>query len=516
MDGKLKIMLVDDDQGCLEALTDALNISGFVVEPFSDPAGAVTAYAPDRYDLVITDINMPGVSGLELLAAVREINPSAYVIILTGFADIENAILATNQGAYSYFRKPLDIMQLLETLEKIQHEQNRSKETSEKVNRYDELETDLSFTYQELQHYVVLLDQLQWIGRKIHGAGSLHGILKELIGSAAHLIGADLSLIAFQDGRDGLCSVYSREEYRTVDLFEGELPDSEPFHGWLRDKRGNLDNSPGDDLKKEFQGIGIELKNLLRAPLASGEKTMGALVVINKNGGFSATDKFLVDSLAHSAVTAITNSKQIADLKDLFGKTVALLSNAIETRDVYTGGHTNRVTAYSMALGNHLGLDETALQNLYIGTLLHDIGKIGIPDAVLNKPGRLTAEEYSLMKNHVMIGVSLLKDVPQLSGALPALRSHHERFDGGGYPDRLAGPDIPLEGRIVAVADSFDAMTSTRAYRQALSPEVAITELKKCSGAQFDPVVVESFVRLNEGGAFKDLIPQMLQDCGSC
>jgi len=507
MNKSLNIMLVDDDKGSLDALADALTISGFDVEPFMDPVKAIESYSAERYDVVVTDINMPEVSGIDLLDRVRRINPAACVIILTGFADIENAIAANNQGAYGFFRKPLDILRFLETLEKIEREQRQRKDANEEVSRFHELETDLDMTYQELQHYVVLLDQLQWVSRKIQGAESLKGILGELAGSAAHIINADFSFIAFKDNNESFCFGYSRSECRTTDYFQGGLPEREPFITWLSEKSNCLDNDPDTFLQGALKELDIEISNYLRLPLISHDRVIGALVVINRPGGFTSTDKFLVESLGHSAVSAITNSRLIADLEMLFEKILVVLSNAIEARDRYTGGHTNRVNAYSMKLGRRLGLSESQLKDLHIGTLLHDIGKIGIPDSVLNKPGGLTAEEYDLMKSHALIGEQMVKDIRQLAGVLPAIRNHHERYDGRGYPDGLRGEDIPVAGRIIAVADSFDAMTSTRSYRKALSAEIALTELQHCSGSQFDPVIVKAFIELYDQGDFRQVNP---------
>src|SRR5262249_27613808 len=172
---------------------------------------------------------------------------------------------------------------------------------------------------------------------------------------------------------------------------------------------------------------------------------------------------------------------------------IQILAQAVEMRDPYTGGHTNRVTCYSQLLAQQLALSPEEQKLIRIGTPLHDIGKIGIDDAILRKPDRLTPEEIEVMKTHTTLGPDILATVPDLLPSIPIVRSHHERWDGTGYPDRLAGEKIPRLARLVAVADSYDAMTSDRPYRKGMSPEAAFAEVRQQSGQQFDPGCVKGF-----------------------
>jgi putative nucleotidyltransferase with HDIG domain len=168
----------------------------------------------------------------------------------------------------------------------------------------------------------------------------------------------------------------------------------------------------------------------------------------------------------------------------------------VELRDRYTAGHTQRVTAYAMMLAEELKLSPEEQRLLQIGTPLHDIGKIGISDAILGKPGKLTASEFEQMKLHTLKGAKILEAIPDLANLIPIVRSHHERWDGAGYPDGLAKEQIPLLARIVAVVDAFDAMTSRRPYRSALGVDQAFTELAAHAGSHFDPACVDAFIRL--------------------
>ena len=195
---------------------------------------------------------------------------------------------------------------------------------------------------------------------------------------------------------------------------------------------------------------------------------------------------------------------------------VKALANAIEARDYYTRGHTDRVTSYTVKMARNLGWIDNDISHAQIGMLLHDIGKIGIPDAILNKPSKLTFEEYGMMKKHVDIGAMIIRDIPKLQGVQDYILCHHERFDGKGYPRGLVGTEIPLGGRIGAVADSFDAMTSKRVYKESRSVEESILELRKCSGSQFDPDIVDLFVEMLLSGDLNEEIDQLTLLQSSC
>lgn len=184
----------------------------------------------------------------------------------------------------------------------------------------------------------------------------------------------------------------------------------------------------------------------------------------------------------------------LVQLQEACDATLIMLANAIEQRDAYTSRHVERVQEYAKILARRIACTPTDLLQIHYGSILHDIGKIQISKEVLNKPGMLTPEEWEIMKKHPTIGAEMIRGVDYLSPALPVIRSHHERWDGGGYPEGLAGEAIPLSARIVAVADSLDAITSSRAYRRCLSPDNAREEILAGEGTQYDPQVVAAFV----------------------
>ena len=193
---------------------------------------------------------------------------------------------------------------------------------------------------------------------------------------------------------------------------------------------------------------------------------------------------------------ATNNKEYYNDLRELFYQTIRAISNALDTKDAYTNGHSLRVTLYSMILARELNLDEGLIEEIEIAGLLHDIGKIVMPKRILCKNGRLDDDEFLIMKSHPTKGEKIVFNIKKLQKISEWVKAHHEKWDGTGYPDALKGEEIPFVGRLIAVADTYDAMTSTRPYRKALEHEFAISEVKRCAGTQFDPKMAEAFVRV--------------------
>ena len=218
-------------------------------------------------------------------------------------------------------------------------------------------------------------------------------------------------------------------------------------------------------------------------------------------------------ALASDTAMAIRNAQLFMDLskeakrnRELFIQTIMVLGSTIEAKDSYTHGHTERVTNYAMEIARQMVVngstkfDKEFYENLYISGLLHDIGKIAIPENILNKKGKLTKEEYEIMKTHAARGADMVKPLNLPQECIDGIRHHHERHDGFGYPDGLAGGDLPITAAILAVADAFDAMTSSRSYRKAMSKEVGIEEIKKNSGSQFNPIPAKAMLELFKQG----------------
>ncbi len=192
--------------------------------------------------------------------------------------------------------------------------------------------------------------------------------------------------------------------------------------------------------------------------------------------------------------------EQARQIERLFLEGLSVLAAAIEARDQCTGDHLDRVTTYSLSTGGQMGLDDERMWSLWLGSLFHDVGKLAVPDSILNKPGPLTDEEYEIMKQHPELGAKIIDKVSFLQPAATGILHHQERWDGSGYPGHLAGEEISIEGRILGVCDAFDAMQSDRPYRKALPLQYALDEIERCAGTQFDPNVVEAFFAARKNG----------------
>jgi HD-GYP domain-containing protein (c-di-GMP phosphodiesterase class II) len=246
-------------------------------------------------------------------------------------------------------------------------------------------------------------------------------------------------------------------------------------------------------------GRAEDYKSFLGVPLMVGDRTIGVFEFASDvTDAYSEEERRMLRTLASQAAIAIENARLFERTQRTYYETISGLAQALEARDAYTRGHSERVTSYAMAIGREMGLNEDDMQVISCAGMLHDIGKIGIADAILRKPTLLTQEDRKVIETHPAFGDNILGPIKFLERAQIIVLHHHERYDGTGYPDKLAGETIPLMARIIAVADSFDAMTSDRPYRKAYMREAAIGEIKAKSGTQFDPKVVEAFLRVIE------------------
>jgi putative two-component system response regulator len=218
--------------------------------------------------------------------------------------------------------------------------------------------------------------------------------------------------------------------------------------------------------------------------------------------------KLLIRRGLEAAVLTEENARLAWQSQHMYKGSLRAISAALDAKDAYTHGHSFRVTQYSLAIACQMGLPASSINDLEIGGMLHDIGKIGIPESILLKPGKLTQEEFAIIKSHPMRGYRMLMTLPGMESVLRIVRHHHERTDGGGYPDNLSGEAIPLLARVLSVADAYDAMTSTRPYRPAMSHADAVVEVQRCAGTQFDPQVVKAFIGLREMAEVRQVLEQ--------
>jgi putative nucleotidyltransferase with HDIG domain len=236
-------------------------------------------------------------------------------------------------------------------------------------------------------------------------------------------------------------------------------------------------------------------------PLWNQDQWVGALYVgSTRRNAFEEAMQNQMSSIAHQTCVSLLNARLYEEIKENHLRTIKALAIAVDAKDKYTRGHSENVTKYAVAITEEMGiLDPKISSDIQNAALLHDIGKIGIPGHILNKPGKLTAEEFNtVMKNHVQVGANIIQEIPFLHDLVPLILHHHERYDGNGYPRQLHADEIPVGARILAVADSFEAMTSNRPYRKALSQKEAVGQLVANKGTQFDPYIVDTFLSVLE------------------
>lgn len=269
---------------------------------------------------------------------------------------------------------------------------------------------------------------------------------------------------------------------------------SEMLQNWSNDSWTRL-LVPGKDELADLVG-----SEVVAEPITHDGEVVGVILAGNKRGSdpdVSSVETQFLDAAADFMGVFHENVARFAEQQAMFMGTLRGLTAAIDAKDRYTRGHSERVALLATQLGAAMNLDEKQIEIIHVAGLVHDVGKIGVPEAVLCKPGKLTDEEFGLIKQHPVTGYEILKDIPPLEPMLPGVRNHHERWDGRGYPDGLADEQIPLLGRVLACADAFDAMSSTRAYRPAITRDKVLAEFQRCAGAQFDPKLAALFVKLD-------------------
>ncbi len=237
------------------------------------------------------------------------------------------------------------------------------------------------------------------------------------------------------------------------------------------------------------------LSDMVFAPLEIKGEAVGLLGVSDHKHGFSKIGLEIFCSLGSQAAVAMENANLYRKLKEAFLQTAEALAEAVNSRDPYTGGHVKRVVGYSLKLAESLDLSDKETEDVRLAAILHDIGKIGIDDAILRKGGALDTNEKAAMKEHPAIGARILEHIEEMEGVIRGVRHHHEQFDGSGYPDKLKGEEIPFQARIIAITDAFDAITTDRPYSKAIAKSDALRKLRENGGSHFDPSLVENFCR---------------------
>ncbi len=427
-----RVLVVDDERVIREMLSDFLGLEGYVVRTVEDGAQALEELQRRSYNLVISDLKMPNMSGLELIEKITELGLPVLTVIMTGFGTVETAIEAMKHGAYDYVLKPFRVEEVVHTVQRgldrqrLQHENLRLKDALSIYKISEAIATSLS----------------------------VERVLDLVLEAVLDAVNADVANLLLE----------RPESNRRP----GDPPG--PFVEHARKVSPRL--GPADTAPP------LNLAEVL--PLFQEDKPLLA------HG-----------ARAHRFLLGLPENRLVSfcsiPLK-LKGRIIGMLSAYS-----YTRGHSERVSTYARLIAMGMRMPEAQIETIVKVGLLHDVGKIGIRNDRLNKPGKLTPEELAMFRSHPAKGKRILEPIPFMRDIVPGCYCHHEAWDGSGYPQGLRADGIPLIGRIIAVADAYDAMTTDRAYRQALPHVIACGELERCSGTQFDPEIVRIFlVRIEE------------------
>ena len=345
------------------------------------------------------------------------------------------------------------------------------------------------------------LQALAEIGYVVNSSLDLPTVLYEVMDTIIKLTGAQRAFLMQRVGSEMEITIARNWEHESLTPGEYEISRTVVNEVVKHGEAVVTTNAQEDPRFDKVQSIvTYNLRSILCAPLKVKEELIGVIYADNsvREGGFTEEDCSLLSAFANQAAVALENAQLFNDISISYDQTLEALVTALEFRELETTMHTRRVVLYSMALAQKMGLSEDQTQQLRRGALMHDIGKIGVPDAILNKPGPLSEDEWVQMRRHSSLGVDILEGIMFFQGAIDIVGASHEQYDGSGYPHGLKGEEIPLGARIFAVVDALDAITSDRPYRKAQSFDEALKEIKSKRGTQFDPKVIDAYLAIDE------------------
>ncbi len=483
MDSAPRVLVVDDERVIREILADFLTLEGFSVRTAEDGSAALTELSKHPYDVVISDLKMPKVGGLELLESIRKNNPSTITVIMTGFGTVDTAIDAMKRGAFDYVLKPFKGEEVVYT---IQRALDKRRLDAENLRLKESL-------------------SLYKVSEAISQSLSLEEVLGTVKDAAIHDVRADVCSVLLDDPETGWfertraeSETFHRPESMPAEHTLLEL-DGVAFGEFFRDAGVLLVHGPRARMFFRNVNEGVTVHSLAAVPLRVRGRLIGVIAAVSLTAShrFDEGQRKLLAMVGSRAAAAIENARLYEDLKATFNQTIQGLARAIDKMDRYTAGHSDRVAIYAEILARRVQLPPDVVEVVRQAALMHDIGKIGCV-MNLNKPGKLSQEEYEIFKKHPGFGRDILEPIRFLNPIIPGVHLHHERWDGRGYPLGLKGDHIPMIARIISVADTYDAMTSDRSYRKALPHDVATGEIERCSGTQFDPYCANEFLTVIE------------------
>jgi putative nucleotidyltransferase with HDIG domain len=502
------ILVVDDDEKVLEILQKSLGRRGYAVSVASDGNAALDCYDKGAPDVVVLDLMLPDMDGRDVFKAIRARPGGEHTPVLFVSADsnLETRVNSIDDGAEDFLTKPFSLRELNTKVDRAlgRHCQTRSLEArhTELVSRIGEQEESYALINKELKKQILSMKTLfavsQDLNRRVDLDELINGLALSLIGELQVSSMAFFHIRHEKNDYFGLQGLKGFDKNRISDLRIGT---DHVFTAWAKEtgKPRKIARNGDNSWARRLPDIRLALFEFV-TPVIVKQELIGMVFTGPKLNGreYKSFELDILSSLCNSAGTGVENLRLFEALQATYISTVKALMSIVEAKDAYTKGHTERVADYALALARKMKLDREGLRDLAFAAVLHDIGKLVIYEKVLNKPGSLNDEEWELLKSHPEIGASIIENMEFLSAAVPLVRHHHERFDGAGYPDGLKGEDIPLGARIIAVADSYDAMTTDRSYRAALSKEIALGTMKSKAGTQFDADVVKNFVELIE------------------
>lgn len=348
----------------------------------------------------------------------------------------------------------------------------------------EDLSAEVVNVYQELS-------LIYSLSNKLGGALDISSICKQVVEEISSVLDVKTLLILLHDINSGMLSVQACTglEWEKVSGFTAN-PATEPFAQLFSVKKASVITDQG-----MTSSLPISLQAALCVPLVTDSRTIGFLIAQDKTSGeeFLSPEIKLLDALSGEIAGAIKKAQLYERINRLFISTVEALASAIDAKDPYTYGHSLRVAQITTTICKKIGMSSDEIHMINLAALLHDIGKIGTPEYILRKPGRLNAAEVKKIQKHPIQGAQILLPFGDLKDFVCWIKHHHERYDGEGYPDQKRGEDIPLPSRIIAIADSFDAMTSDRPYRKAMNPGLALDIMNDHAGSQYDPDLFEAF-----------------------
>lgn len=471
-----RILVVDDEKVIRDIMFDFLKGEGFDVTTVINGKEALNLLIKEHFDLVLADLKMPVMDGMELLREIQNRKFRIPTIVMTGFGTLESAVESMKRGAYDYIQKPFKMADVLAVV----HRGIKQKKVEEENIQLKEIMN------------------LYKVSEALTSSLSLPEILDIVIDNIMREIDADAVSLHYNE--DNVWRVLARrsiEELESDDLDIYGIPRYDSILSYFEINPYLLIEGGGAGPFFEKLPKRPGLRSYMTVPMHVKSKVTGLACCYAYRPGhyFLEGHSRVLSVLSGRAASAIENAQLYQRLQQTLQETIQGLVTALEAKDRYTSGHTKRVTEYAMMAARGMNMDRFGIEQIRRASLLHDIGKIGIRLEALNKPEKLSGGEYEAFKDHPRQSRIILEPIQFLKDIIPIVEAHHERWDGAGYPHGLKGEGIPQGARILAVADSFDAMTSDRPYRRALSRQAAIKELRTNAGSQFDPGVVEVFIR---------------------